>query len=105
MNFSVESLNLHTSLVAMSHCVFSLFSYCKCYLVASTGIFLRLGCQLESNYISYKLGHFYELLHVLVLFLKHLNSNLSPIKVARNQKPCSLEGIFAASHVYSCGEE
>lgn len=71
------SLNLHTCLVAKINSVLSLFSYCKCYVVASTGIFWGAewgggvgGCQ--GNILSYKLGHFNELLHILFLFLEHL---------------------------------
>jgi len=36
----LKSLNLHSCLVAKFNRVFSLFSYCKCYLVASTGIYI-----------------------------------------------------------------
>lgn len=87
LNFCVMSLNLHTCLVAKFNRVFSLFSYCKCYLVASTGILLGGGVvSCQSNILSYKLGHFYELLHVLVLFLEHLNINLSQIKSSQQPK-------------------
>lgn len=81
LNFCVKSLNLHSCLVAKFNRVFSLFSYCKCYLVASTGFFFFFdagGCELSEWFsLVYKLGHVYELLHVLVLFLKHLNSHQS----------------------------
>lgn len=51
LNFCVMSLNLHTWLVAKFNRVFSLFSYCKCYLVASTGILLGEGfCELSKKY-------------------------------------------------------
>lgn len=39
----VFSLNLHTCSVANCNHVFSLFSYCICYLVASVGIFFGEG--------------------------------------------------------------
>ena len=58
LNFCVMSPNLHTCLVAKFNSVISLFSYCKCYLVAYSYILGGvLRCQ--SDILCYKLGHFY----------------------------------------------
>lgn len=46
------------------------------------------GLCCQSNILSYKLGHFIELLHVLGFYLEQLNISLSPVKIS--QKPKTL---------------